>query len=268
MVAWLRLRPRGAEPIELTFLSGDAADAQSGTSANRLEDLHDKLKTLESLLRHVKVVTTPDGLKEVVITGANLRIVNGLGSTDCADEQSQPIPDCPNGLGNLIVGYNESRNDPDDADVRTGSHNVVVGMQHNFSRFGGLVVGQFNTISGDFASVSAGDGNEAIGERSSVSGGSFNRASGFRSSVSGGCCHTASDLNASVSGGINNTASGTFAFDQRGGWQHGQRRHFRGQRRGVATRPAAPFPWSAAGRTLPKRRSSAGRRDQKVRRSW
>jgi hypothetical protein len=39
--------------------------------------------------------------------------------TDCLDEQFEPIPDCPNGLGNLIVGYNESR----DVDIRTGSHN-------------------------------------------------------------------------------------------------------------------------------------------------
>ena len=194
-----------------TLLSSQAVDAQSETFAHRLSALPDVLETLQGILRHVKVVTTPDGLKEVVITGANLRIVNGLGSTDCADEQSQPIPDCPNALGNLIVGYNESRNDPDDPDVRTGSHNVVVGRRHNFSRFGGVVVGDLNTISGDFASVSAGDGNEAIGERSSVSGGSFNRASGFRSSVSGGCCNTASDLDASVSGGINNTASGAFA---------------------------------------------------------
>jgi hypothetical protein len=194
-----------------TLLSSKAVDAQSEIFAHRLSALEDVLETLQGILRHVKVVTTPDGLKEVVITGANLRIVNGLGSTDCADEQSQPIPDCPNGLGNLIVGYNESRNDPNDPDVRTGSHNVVVGTRHNFSRFGGLVVGDINTISGDFATVSAGDGNEAIGERSSVSGGSFNRASGFRSSVSGGCCNTASDLDASVSGGINNTASGAFA---------------------------------------------------------
>src|SRR5262245_61337384 len=38
------------------------------------------------------------GANEVVITGANLRIVNGLGTTDTT-----------NGLGNLIVGYNELR---------------------------------------------------------------------------------------------------------------------------------------------------------------
>jgi hypothetical protein len=201
-----------------TLVSSKAVDAQSETLAHRLAALQDTLETLEGILRHVRVVTTPDGLKEVVITRANLRVVNGLGSTSCTDDQNQPIPDCPNGVGNLIVGYNERREEElFGENIRTGSHNIVVGQRHNFSRFGGVVVGDLNTISGDFAAVSGGDGNDATGERSSVSGGSFNRASGFRSSVSGGCCHTASGQDASVSGGIDNTASGDFAAVSGGG---------------------------------------------------
>ena len=61
-------------------------------------------------------------------------------------------------------------------DIRTGSHNVVVGQSHNFSRFGGLVVGRFNTISGEFASVSGG----ATGQRLRP------RSAGVRNG-SGGC---------------------------------------------------------------------------------
>jgi hypothetical protein len=45
-------------------------------------------------------------------------------------------------VGNLIVGYNEPREFEEN--IRTGSHNVVVGQQHNFSRVGGLVVDRFN----------------------------------------------------------------------------------------------------------------------------
>jgi len=41
--------------------------------------------------------------------GANLLIVNGLGRTDCTTAGDEEIPDCPNGVGNLIVGYNEMR---------------------------------------------------------------------------------------------------------------------------------------------------------------
>jgi hypothetical protein len=144
--------------------------------------LEQRVAALESLLTHFRRKGN-----EITIKGANLHIVNGLGSTDCTDDQTgNPTPDCPNGLGNLIVGYNEPRPEGVGENIRTGSHNVVVGQWHNFSRFGGLVVGEFNTISDDFASVSGGLGNTASGEWSSVSGGIFNTASGDFSSVSGG----------------------------------------------------------------------------------
>jgi hypothetical protein len=47
----------------------------------------------------------------------------------------------------------------------------VVGQQHNFSRFGGLVVGHESEISGDFAAVSGGIENTASGQDAAVSGG-------------------------------------------------------------------------------------------------
>jgi hypothetical protein len=144
--------------------AGTSADAQSGSLADRMNAFQETLTALQTKLAHLTSVTTPDGLTEVVITGANLRIVNGLGSTDN-----------PNGLGNLIVGYNEPHNNPDSPDVRTGSHNVVVGQGHNFSRFGGVVVGQFNEISGDWSAVSGGLKNTASGSNSAVSGGRSTR---------------------------------------------------------------------------------------------
>src|SRR5262245_35473180 len=119
-----------------------------------------RLAALEYKLQYVS-----GGPNEVVITGANLRIVNGLGDTETT-----------NGLGNLIVGYNESRGVffPDMSDNRTGSHNVVVGRGLNFSSFGGLVIGQFSEISGVFASVCGGGFSTASGAGSSVSGGTGN----------------------------------------------------------------------------------------------
>jgi hypothetical protein len=171
--------------------------------------LAQRVAALEQLLKHFSREKN-----EIFITGANLHIVNGLGRTDCGTEE-QPIPDCPNGLGNLIVGYNESRfescEDPSELfcrDIRTGSHNVVVGQQHNFSRFGGLVVGTGHTISGDFAAVCGGEVNTASGLIASVSGGTHNTASGTNSSVSGGLGNTASGFATVVSGGEGNTASG------------------------------------------------------------
>jgi hypothetical protein len=164
--------------------SGTAQEEASEVSRKGLEH---RVTALEKLLKHFS-----RDANEVTIAGANLHIVNGLGSTDCRDEQFELIPDCPNGLGNLIVGYNEPRLAPGQDNIRTGSHNVVVGSQHNFSSFGGLVAGRVNEINGQFAAVS---------------GGEINTASAFASSVSGGILNTATGEFASVSGGDGNTAS-------------------------------------------------------------
>ena len=140
--------------------------------------LEARIATLEALLEHF----SRDG-NDVTIAGANLHIVNGTGTTTGT----------VNGLGNLIVGYNEVRGSGDD---RTGSHNLVVGKEHNYSSFGGLVAGYYNTISGRYASVSGGSVNVAGGSSSSVSGGSGNEASGTDSSVSGGYYNQAGNTNA------------------------------------------------------------------------
>lgn len=111
------------------------------------------------------------------ISGVNLQIVNGEGETATA-----------NGLGNLIVGYQETRGSPlpDGRDFRTGSHNIVVGERHSYRGSGGLVAGYFNTLLGNYASVSGGFNGTAAGDHSSVGGGLGNYAVGSYSSVSGG----------------------------------------------------------------------------------
>ena len=158
-------------------------------------------------LKYMSVVMLDDGTGNLVptvqFTGANVRIVNGLGTT-------QTI----NSTGNLVVGYNEFGNP--NGDDRTGSHNISFGEANSFSSFGGLVGPKDNTISGAFASVSGGGWNTASGNYSSVSGGRRNYASGTDSSVSGGRRNYASGIDSSVSGGRLNTASG-FASSVSGG---------------------------------------------------
>jgi hypothetical protein len=133
----------------------------------------------------------------------NVQVVDGSGDTD------GPV----NGLGNLFVGYNENFVGA----TRTGSHNLVVGMDHEYTSYAGLVAGAQNTITGPSASVTGGYSSTASGDASSVSGGRNNTASGNYSSVSGGYGNEASGSDSSVSGGGGNVASGDYSFVGGGG---------------------------------------------------
>ena len=155
-----------------------------------------------------------NGLKgpNIVISGANVHIESGSGNTNDST-----------GLGNLVIGYDEdslgaSTIDPN----RTGSHNLVVGPDHEFTASGGAVLGFGNFISSNEASITGGDCNAAGGTAfpaglsncfnanpgiNSVSGGEQNTSNGTGSSVSGGNQNTASGSDASVSGGELNAAT-------------------------------------------------------------
>ncbi len=164
--------------IGLIFQTDDAYARVS------LSELLAKIEALEAKLASVSV----DG-NTVRFTGVNVQIVNGLGNTWTKD-----------GSGNLIVGYNESRA-PDGTDVRTGSHNIVVGRELSYYSYGGIVAGRKNTIQGPYSCVSGGLYNTASATYSSVSGGSRNIARNWDTSVTGGTYNTAAGHTSSVSGG-------------------------------------------------------------------
>ncbi len=162
------------------------------------------------------------GVANATLSGINLQIVNGLGTTDTI-----------NGLGNLIVGYDEvntwldyrcSLGDYIDQTTcelnghtwsnshKTGSHYLVLGSRNSYSQYGGMVAGGSNYANGVYSTVTGGFVNTASGSFSSVSGGgNYNTASGYASSVSGGTTNTASEKYSSVSGGSYNTASGWYS---------------------------------------------------------
>lgn len=159
--------------------------------SNELATLQAEVAALKELLVHF----SRNG-NEITISGANLHVVNGSGNTYNT-----------NGLGNIIIGYNEERPAPT-VNERTGSHMLVVGTRHNYTKFGGIVAGNGNTANGDYASVTGGQNNTVTGQYASVSGGNQNIASGLYASVSGGQSNTASGIASSASGGRLNTASG------------------------------------------------------------
>ena len=162
-------------------------------------------------------VSTVGGAK-ATLSGINLQIVNGLGSTETI-----------NGLGNLIIGYDEINssgfrkcsngsyvNQTDcenngwtwSVSHKTGSHYLVAGSRNSYSRYGGIVSGLENFALGIYSSVTTGSKNTASGAYSSVSGGYENTASAGYSSVTGGYGNIASAKFSSINGGLVNIASG------------------------------------------------------------
>jgi hypothetical protein len=161
----------------------DLLTAHAEGAAAKTASLEERVAALESKLEPL----TRQG-DDLYITRANLHIVNGLGSTDTA-----------NSLGNLIVGYNELRDDK--FNVRIGSHNLVVGKRNNYSSYGGVAFGLFNHASGPYGTVCGGSGNKAVGFAAAVDGGRENVATGQFSSIGGGYGNAADAEYSTVGGG-------------------------------------------------------------------
>ncbi len=209
--------------------AGDIAALQAVNAEARLAALEGlnagaRLTTLEGDVAALAAATAPLAVMtlagdDLLIEGVNVHIRSGSGATNDFGSLL--------GLGNLIIGYNEDNNLPvsDPAEDRSGSHNLVIGIDHTYASYGGMVVGFNNAIKARHATVSGGEHNRAGGEVSSVSGGRLGSAHGVASSVSGGQDNSAVGnyaavsggrfgralgYNSAVTGGIDNIARGNF----------------------------------------------------------
>src|SRR3989344_4199711 len=227
----IRLSLFGAMLLLLPLQAVQADRPSLASLQEQINQLQAQVNALQAQLGAVKgtsvrqlkgklTLNTADPARPTALfTGVNVQVVNGLNATASA-----------NNVGNLIVGYNEPFGTP----ARSGSHNIVLGHQHEYTSYGGLVAGLRNTISAMYAGVSGGFNNTASGVYASVSGGIQNTASGIYARVSGGYNNTAfADYSAvlggrdnlagdpakidhalgqqsTVSGGISNTASGIY----------------------------------------------------------
>jgi hypothetical protein len=195
--------------VAATLILPALAYAQNNQGDNQIAALQNQVKALAPLAPlapYVSVVQgTVDGVKgpHIYFTSANIHIVNGSTTTTTV-----------NGLGNLIIGYDETNGTQVGRD---GSHNLVIGRFHSFTStaFGGLVAGEGNTIMNGLESVMGGL-NTVSGLGATICGGVGNTASGTVAVVVGGAIfnppnvfnNTASNFGAVVIGGTNQMASG------------------------------------------------------------
>lgn len=123
-----------AEPtFEIPVKSTNSLETRVAFLERRVNDLVAKLTC----------VSAASTSTEFVFEGCNVNVHNGDGMTDTQ-----------NGLGNLIIGYNENGLTAPAPDFRDGSHNLVVGPDHTYSSSGGFVAGRGNDVTGKYSSVS------------------------------------------------------------------------------------------------------------------
>lgn len=158
------------QPFQALQSQIDALNAQVASLQGQLAAAQNAIQNLVAWQQPVSQCLWAKG-HHVVVEACNLHIVNGMEQTNTT-----------NGLGNLIIGYNETdvplSFPPPSPFPRGGSHNLIIGPAQSFSSYGGLVAGVANEISGSHASVCGGEDNVASGFAATVIGGTGNTASG------------------------------------------------------------------------------------------
>lgn len=134
---------------EITSLQTEVTDLNDLIATLDSSSLNNRVIQLESnpilaLKDFIQLRQTDPQRPVVEFRNANVQITNGLGITNAT-----------NGLGNLIIGYNE---EPAGylAEDRVGSHNLVLGREHRYASYTGLIAGRGNTINGAESSITAG----------------------------------------------------------------------------------------------------------------
>ena len=155
----------------------------------------------EAILNTMELTAMNDGIGNRVpvlrITGVNVQIVNGTGSTDCV-----------NSTGNLIIGYGETSPAGGFIFERTGSHNLVMGTNHSYfnGAYGSIVTGNWNTVAAPNSSILSSEFSQIDGPFSTVSGADNGivLAPGVFCNVLGGEANVAIAHHSTITGGLGN----------------------------------------------------------------
>ena len=176
---------QGEIVVDSTALSAVLSTFQAQITA-----LQEQVEALQSQVVPglASYLSVDDSLHTVLVEGANFQITNGW---------AQPYN---NGLGNVILGYNPG----DSAQVvnRGGSHNVVVGSNHQYNGGFNVVTGTANAADG-VAGLVSGESNVYTSGNGAMLGGLDNACEGSRAVVAGGLGNSAGHLGVAVGGQSN-----------------------------------------------------------------
>lgn len=144
-----------------------------------------------------------DSTSTFQLHGANFQITNGTTSN------------YPNGLGNLVLGLNNTEG-MNDTIGRTGSHNLVIGDGHAYAKSNGIVHGYRSTLNGESSAVIGGQQNHIDAPRAVIASGALHHISwnSGESIIAGGESNRTLQSYASIIGGQNNEI-GTDSTDTR-----------------------------------------------------
>ncbi len=197
-----------------------ALETAQKTSSADIASLISNVTVLNSKTRYLTTGLDRNGYPASYFTACNVYIQNGLGSTSGIPSDpfllkgENPIT---NGLGNLIIGYNE----PAPYDNPTGSHpingqyngshNLIIGEGNQYNSICSMIGGTGDYSAAPFASVLNGSNNGALALNSTVCGGVANTVTNISGTVLAGAENVASGPFSSVSGGNQNNAFGGFS---------------------------------------------------------
>ena len=153
-----------------------AVEARAADTASEVDAINPSVDLLAARLEATQTLLAPvsyDARKgSWTLTGVNLQVRNGTGSTAGDGD----------GTGNIVVGWNEAGED----DVRTGSHNVIVGTGHSWEGHSGLATGTDHLLAGVGAATLGGEGNTVTADDGVVIGGQDNTVAALLGVVVGG----------------------------------------------------------------------------------
>lgn len=193
-----------------------ALENQARTLSSTQSQHEQAIGLLNAKTAYMSTGTDRFGHAATYFRACNVFVQDGLGTTESSGN--------PNGLGNLIIGYDETTYGFSNNHI--GSHNLILGTNNHYSSFAGIVAGNNNVISAPGASVLggednsaeglgsviiAGSGNNSFGSDSTVLSGQDNLATGWSSAVVSGRANRTFGNDSVVAGGFTDEATGDFS---------------------------------------------------------